>query len=202
MDQPHETEAITALRRFEIDGTAYHLKPLLWKQCKWLGEHIFVGMDLTAIDFAMVHDVGRARGPLFMAICLVRDDETQKIHVKKTWDEILARATDFEGAVTGEEVGEFCQRFFMINPPRTLVMLLTGRQLRQAWENVNLSAPSPTASGSSAASSPLATETLPASSASSLNGDPLIQIRSSDDALSDGPSTAPSWTGAVLSSPG
>lgn len=186
-------------RRLTIDGKPYTLEPLLWQQCKWLGEHIFSGMDLTAIDYASIHDLGRDRGPLFMAICLAAPGETSRDLAKKPWAEIQARAQEFAWTVTGEEVAAFCMRFFLCNPAPQLVMLLTGQQMRRAWaENEAQPSRSPTGNGSSAASSPLATETSPGSPRSSPSGDPLIQIRTSSDASNDASSTEPS--SAILAS--
>jgi hypothetical protein len=194
---------IESLRRLIVDGKPYTLEPLLWQQCKWLGEHIFNGMDLTAIDYPAIHDIGRDRGPLFMAICLSAAGETSRDLAKKPWIEIQARAQEFSWTVTGEEVALFCMRFFLCNPPKQLVMLLTGKQLRQQWEaSEGKPSPSPTDSGSSGALSPLATETLPGSAPSSPSGAPLIQIRTSSDASKNEPSTRPSSDGLALSSHG
>jgi hypothetical protein len=196
-------QSLEDLRRLMIDNKAYTLEPLLWQQCKWLGAHIFTGMDLTAIDYPAIHDICRDRGPLFMAICLSAAGETSKDLARKTWAEIQARAQEFSWTVTGEEVAMFSMRFFLCNPPKQLVMLLTGQQLRHAWEaSERAPSPSPTANGSSAALSPLATETLPGSERSSPSGDPLIQIRSSSDASNGALSTTPSLAGLGSNSHG
>lgn len=161
---------------FDVGGQQYRLEPLSWMQNKWLGEHIFRDIDLSALDYGTIHDILRDRGPLFMAICLLPHGVTRADHSRLPWGDIQKRAQDFAVTLTGEEVAKFGPRFFYSNHPATLSMLLTGKRLVEQV-NAQLS-PVPGASGSSEALSPLPMATLPSTEPSPPSGDQEIANRS------------------------
>ena len=168
----------------EIGGAAYRLEPLSWMQNKWLGEHIFKAIDLSALDYGVIHDLLRERGPLFMAICLLAPNETRVEHSRLPWVEIEKRAEEFAVTLSGEEVAKFGPRFFIFNPPQQLTMLMSGRKL---VEQINLASHSPVvgANGSSEALLPLPMVTLPKSEPSLPSGDRQTPSHFSSDVLSD-----------------
>lgn len=182
MDEQTQTTPIT----YQITGQTYRLEPLSWQQNKWLGEHIFNGLDLQALDYAVIHDLLREKGPLFMAICLLAEGQTRTQQAKQPFAAIAALAQEFAGGLTGGEVALFGPHFFRSNPPSQMAMLLDGRTLLREWEKLAQSR-APTASGSSTASSPSATATSPDWTASLANGDPLIPTHSSSAALNGAP---------------
>jgi len=190
-------------KTYLIGGITYRLEPLSWQQNKWLGDHIFGAIDLAALDYAVIHDLLREKGPLFMAICLLAEGETRPAKAALPFSAIQRLAQTFAGELTGGEVALFGPHFFLCNPPAQMSMLLSGKVLLSALQRAHdAPSPAPIASGSSTASSPLPTATSPSSEASSPNTDPLIQIRTSGAASSDAPSISPSWDGSALSCPG
>lgn len=185
---------------YQIGGKTYRLEPLSWQQNKWLGEHIFTGLDMQALDYAAVHDLLREKGPLMMAICLLPEGQSRKDQAKQPFSVIHALAEEFAGELTGGEVGLFGPHFFRCCRPDQMAMLVPGKVLQAEFVKLAQS-PAPGASGSSAASSPLPTEMLPGSSPSSPDGDQLIQIHSSSAASSEPASIAPSLAGSASSCP-
>ena len=197
-----EQDTVRVQAPFVIAGVPYRMEPLSWQQNKWLGEHIFVGIDLQALDYAVIHDLLRERGPLFMAIVLLPPNLTRAQQAKQPWATIQALADSFAGELTGAEVARFGPRFFLSNPPDQMSMLLSGKVLMQAVLASAAPSAAPTDNGSSTVSSPSPTETSRSSASSLPSSDPLIQIRTSDAASSDRPSIAPSLDGSALSCPG
>lgn len=187
---------------YQIGGVTYRMEPLSWQQNKWLGEHIFHGLDLQILDYAVVHDLLREKGPLFMAICLLAEGQTRKEQAKQPFSAIVGLAQDFAGELTGGEVALFGPHFFSFNPPSQLAMLVSGRVLVQQFTRTDAPSPAPGTNGLPEASSHSATEMSPESGPSSPSGDPLIQIHSSSAVSSDAPSILPSSDGLALSSHG
>jgi hypothetical protein len=201
-DQRDQTDGALA-RTYQIGGVTYRLEPLSWQQNKWLGERIFRDVDVRTITFGSIYDYGREQGPLFMAICLLAEGQTRKQKSQQTLRDIEALAEEFRGELSGWEVAAFCTHFFFCCRPDQMAMLLPGRALQELFEaEAAKLSPVPGATGSSGPSSPSPTATLPSSSPSSPDGDPLIQIRTSNAASSEPASTAPSLAGAASSCPG
>lgn len=186
---------------YQIGGKRYRLEPLSWQQNKWLGEHIFKGLDMQTLNYAVIHDLLREKGPLFMAICLLAEGQTRLQHAKQPFAAIQSLAQEIAGELTGGEVALFGPHFFRSNQPDQMAMLVDGKTLQKHFEDLARSL-APGETGSNAASSPSVTETSPELPASSPSGDPLIQIRTSSDALSDAPSISPSLVGSASRSPG
>lgn len=201
MDQ---LEAAQAARKttYTIDGVVYRLEPLSWQQNKWLAEHIFRDIDLERLDYAVIHDLLRDRGPLFMAICLLREGQTRKEQAKLPFSAIHSLAEDFAGSMTGGEVAQFGPHFFICNQPAQLAMLVKGKVLVQEIQNAGESSRPPGATMSSARSSPSLVAILPSSSRSSQTSDPTSPNSISGDALNEPRSIEPSSDGVVLSSHG
>lgn len=186
---------------YQIGGVTYRLEPLSWQQNKWLGDHIFNGLDVQALDYGVVHDLLREKGPLFMAICVIPEGQDRKAHSCQPFSVIQARAQAFAGELTGGEVALFGPHFFQANPPSQMAMLVSGTVLQRQLDQLVQSL-APGANGSSAASSPSPAATSPSSGPSSLSSDRMIPIRTSSDALSISPLSAASSDSAVLSCPG
>lgn len=188
-------------KTYQIGGVDYRLEPLSWQQNKWLGEHIFNGIDMQALDYAAVHDLLREKGPLFMAICLLPEGQDRLAHSSQPFSAIQARAQAFAGQLTGGEVALFGPHFFYSNRPDQMAMLVPGRVFQNHLEALaQLAAPG--ANGSSAVSSPSPEATSPSSEPSASGSARLIPIRSSSDALSISPPSAASLDSAALSCPG
>jgi hypothetical protein len=196
-----QSESASA-RVYRIGEAVYRLEPLSWQQNKWLADHVFRSIDVHRLDYAVVHDLLRQHGPLFMAICLLREGQTRQEHSKLPFATIAARAEEFAGELTGGEVALFGPHFFQSCRPDQLAMLIPGATLQRLVGEAARQSLAPGETGSSAASSPSAAETSPSSGSSSATGDPLIQIRTSGDASNGMPSIAPSSAGAACSSPG
>lgn len=186
---------------YQIGGKIYRMEPLSWQQNKWLGEHIFNGVDLQALDYAVIHDLLREKGPLFMAICLLAEGQTRVQQAKQPFSAIQILAQEFAGGMTGGEVALFGPHFFRSNQPDQMAMLVPGKVLQREFLALAQSA-ALTETGLSAVSSLSATEILPDSTGSSPTGDPLIQIHSSSAVSNGVPSIAPSLDGSALSCPG
>lgn len=184
-----------------IDGDVYRLEPLSWMQNKWLGEHIFKSIDLAALDYGMIHDLLREKGPLFMAICLLAPTESRAEHSRLPWTAIEQRAEEFSVSLSGEEVAKFGPRFFIFNPPQQLTLLMSGKKMA---EQIGLALQSPAIgeSGSSGALSRLPMATSPKSVLSSLSGDLPNPSPTSNAVLSDDKLTGQSSAGLALSSLG
>ncbi len=181
---------------YHIGGVTYRLEPLSWQQCQWLGEHIFQGVDVQAIDYAAVHDYCRQQAPLLMAICLLAEGQDRKAKSKMSWSAVEALAADFAGELDGMEVAKFGTHFFFKIQPAQLAMLTPGRVIQAALLKA-ASPPAPGANGSSAASSPSVTEMSDESKDSCPTGDRTTPIPTSDDASSDRPLIMPSSVGAA-----
>lgn len=190
-----------ARQRYTIGGVTFHMEPLSWQQTKWLGEYIFTSVDLQALDYAVIHDLLRERGPLFMAICLIPEGSDRKAHSLQPFQAIHERAAAFAAELTGMEVAEFGLHFFLCNPPSRLLLLLSGRALVKGISEA-VASPAPGGNGSSAVSSFSAMAMSPESPVSSPTGDQLIQIRISSEDSSGSPSSAPSLAGSESHSPG
>lgn len=199
-----ETNQTSTDPTYQIGETAYRLETLSWQQHKWLADHIFKGIDMHRLDYATIHDLLREHGPLMMAICLIESGRTRAQHSRLTFEVIASRAEDFAVELTGAEVAAFGIHFFRscLGSPATLAMLTTGKGMAQAFEALSAPSPVPGASGSSAASSPSVTETLPSSESSAPSGDRPSLIPISGAASSERPSTAPSLASAGSSSLG
>lgn len=186
-------ETATSLheKTYQIGGVTYRLEPLSWQQNKWLGEHIFNGIDMQALDYAAVHDLLREKGPLFMAICLIADGHDRAAHSRQPFSAIAERAQAFAGHLTGGEVALFGPHFFYSNRPDQMAMLVPGRVFQNHLEALaRLDAPG--ANGSNAVSSPSLEETSPSSGPSAPSSALLTPMRSSSDALSTSPPSAAS----------
>lgn len=195
-----QTDAVTE-KIYAIDGVSYRLEPLSWQQNKWLGEHIFNGIDMQALDYAAVHDLLREKGPLFMAICLLPEGQDRAAHSSQPFGVIATRAQAFAGHLTGGEVALFGPHFFYNNRPDQMAMLVPGRVFQNHLEALaQLSAPG--ANGSSGVSSPSPAETSPSSASSAPSSAPLIPIRSLNDALSISPPSAASLDSVASNCPG
>lgn len=178
-------------RTYQVAGVTYRLEPLSWQQNKWLGEHIFNGIDMAALDYSVIHDVLREKGPLFMAICLLAEGQSRAQQAQQPFAAIQTLARSFAGELTGGEVGLFGPHFFRFCRPDQLAMLVPGRVLQAAFATL---APSDAngVSGSSTVSSSSPTAISPSSTPSSPDGDPLSLNRSFSEASSAAPLTAPS----------
>ena len=187
---------------YTISGVLYRMEPLSWQQNKWLGEHIFKDLDLQLLNYAVIHDLLREKGPLFMAICLLAEGQSRKAHAQQPFSAIQARAQDFAGELTGGEVALFGPHFFRFNPPSQLAMLMSGKALIQHYQATVAPSPAHGENGSREVSSPSVTEMLPGSVSFLPSGDPLIQIHTLGVVSSVAPSISPSSDGLVLNSPG
>lgn len=193
----------TAERVYTIGEGSYRMPDgLSWQQNKWLGEHIFKGVDLSRLDYGTIHDLLREKGPMLMAICLVEEGQTRAQHSRLPWATISQRADQFAAELTGQEVALFGPHFFQSCQPAAMVMLMPGKQMQAEFEALAKRLQSAGSNGSSTTSSPSATETLPSSASSSPNGDQPSLIPISSDASSDRPSTEPSLAGVASSCPG
>lgn len=197
MDQTEQQTEQT----YHIGGVTYRLEPLSWQQNKWLGEHIFNGLDMQALDYGAVHDLLREKGPLFMAICLLPEGQDRKAHSSQPFSVIQARGQAFAGELTGGEVALFGPHFFRANPPSQMAMLVSGTVLQRQLDQLAQSR-APGVSGSNAASLPSPAATSPSSESSAPSLDRLIPIRTSNDALSTSPPSAASSDSVALSCPG
>lgn len=196
-----EPQTDLAQQTYVIGGMTYRLEPPSWKQAKWLGGTIFKDRDIRTIDYGTIHDCGRADGPLFMAITLLAEGQTREQKSRLPWSAIEALAQDFEAQLSGWEVATFCTHFFYACRPDQMVMLVPGKMLQEELLKLAASpAPGPTGSNAPSSVSPMATS--PNLSGSAPSSDPLIQIRSSNAVLNDGPSIAPSLVSAGSNSPG
>ena len=166
----NESQTDRGQTTYVIGGITYRLEPLSWQQCQWLGEHIFHDIDIQALDYAVIHDLLRQKGPLFMAICLLAEGQTRAQQATQPFSAIQALASRFAGELTGGEVALFGPHFFGFCQPAQLAMLIPGRVLQQQYAEIARSVLSG-ADGSSPASSPSATETVPVSASSSVSGD-------------------------------
>ena len=200
-----ETEAKieTSERVYRIGECSYRMpEGLSWQQNKWLGEHIFNGIDLNQLDYGTIHDLLREKGPLLMAICLIDVGMTRAQHSRLSWQTISQRAEQFAAELSGGEVAAFGPHFFQSCQPASMVMLMPGRQVQAEFEALAKRLSVTGSNGSSTASSLSVTETSPSSAASLPNGDQPSRSPISGDASSDRSSTAPSLVGAASSSPG
>ncbi len=186
-----------------IGGVNYRMPDgLSWQQNKWLGEHIFQGVDLNRLDYGTIHDLLRDKGPLLMAICLVEDGKTRAEHSRLPWSTISQRADMFAAELSGGEVAAFGPHFFLSCQPDSMVMLMPGRQMQAEFEALAKRLQSAGTNGSSTASSPSVTAISPSSAPSLLSGDQLNLSPISSAASSDRPSTEPSLAGAASKCPG
>lgn len=172
---------------------------LSWQQNKWLGEHIFKGVDLSRLDYGTIHDLLRDKGPLMMAICLIAVGMTRAQHSRLSWQTISQRADDFAAELTGQEVAVFGPHFFQSCQPASMVMLMPGKQMQAEFEALAARFRADGSNGSSTASSRSVMETLPSSAPSSPIGDQPSLIPISSGASSDRPSTEPSSAGVASS---
>lgn len=186
---------------YQIGGVRYRLEPLSWQQNKWLGEHLFGAIDMQALDYGVIHDLLREKGPLLMAICLLADGEDRRAHSMKPFSAIQERAQAFAGELTGGEVALFGPHFFRSNPPAQMAMLISGKVLQRQLEQLARSL-APGESGSMPVSSPLPMATLPSFEPSLPSGDQPTRSRSCSVGLNDVPLTAPSSDGSACSCPG
>ena len=190
-----ETATSLQEKTYLIGGVTYRLEPLSWQQNKWLGEHIFKGVDMVALDYGVIHDLLREKGPLFMAICLLPDGADRATHSRLPFRAIEERAQAFAGDLTGGEVALFGPHFFTCNRPDQMAMLLEGKDLQRTFEALARS-PVPGANGLSAASTPLPMAILPSGPPSLPDSaQPTLNHRSGD-VSSGAPSTSPSLVSA------
>lgn len=190
-------------RQYVIGGTTYRMPDgLSWQQNKWLGEHIFAGVDLNQLDYGTIHDLLRDKGPLLMAICLVEEGKTRAEHSRLSWQTISQRAEQFAAELSGQEVALFGPHFFQSCQPASMVMLMPGRQMQAEFEALAKQFRAAGSDGSSTVSSRSATETSPSSAASLPSGDQPSLIPISSGASSGKSSTEPSLAGLVSSCPG
>lgn len=203
MNETNETnETNTPITRYQIGGQRYRLEPLSWQQQQWLGEYVFKDADIAAIDYGAIHDFGRKCGPLFMAICLIREDQTRKQKSLLPMRDILTLAEEFRGELSGMEVASFCTNFFFFCPPGQMAMLMPGRAMQRLFVEVatqsetaaGLAAPG--GNGSSTVSSPSPTGILLSSGLSDPSSDQPSPIRISGDGLSISPPSEPSLVSA------
>ena len=191
MEQTQEISEQT----YDIGGVIYRLEPQSWTQCKWLGQTIFKGIDVQTIDYATIHDLGRDRAPLFMAITLLADGQTRVEKSKLPWSAIEALAGEIEPHLTGWQVARFSTAFFFFCRPAEILMLIPGRRLQDELQKLAASAvPGPSGSSEPSSSSPTAIS--PSSNPSAPSLDPLIQIRSSREDLNAAQLTTPSLASA------
>lgn len=190
-------------REYRIGDGSYRMpNGLSWQQNKWLGEHIFKGIDLNQLDYGTIHDLLREKGPLMMAICLVDVGMTRAQHSALSWQTISQRAEQFAAELSGGEVAAFGPHFFQSCQPASMVMLMPGRQVQAEFEALAQRLSVAGSNGSSIVSSPSVTETSPSSAPSLPNGDQPSRSPISSDASSDRSSTAPSLVGAASNCPG
>lgn len=198
IDLPDQTDTPTT--SYLIGVHRYRLEPLSWQQQQWLGEYVFKDTDVAAIDYGAIHDFGRKLGPLFMAICLIREGQTRKEKSLQPWREILALAEEFRGELSGMEVASFCTHFFFFCQPGHMAMLVPGRAMQRLFvEAATRQAEAlavPGGNGSSTVLSPSVTETSPSSGSSDPSGGLTSLIRTSDDGLSTSQPSAPSLVSA------
>lgn len=187
--------------QYQIGGVAYRLEPLSWQQNKWLGEHIFGGIDMQALDYGAVHDLLREKGPLFMAICLLADGEDRKQHSSRPFSVIAERAQAFAGELTGGEVALFGPHFFRCNPPNQMAMLISGRVLQGQLDQLARSL-APGANGSNAVSLPSPAATSPSCEPSASSSALPTPTPSSSAVLSISPPSAALSDSAAFSCPG
>ena len=198
-----ETKIEASERVYRIGDGSYRMpEGLSWQQNKWLGEHIFKGIDLNQLDYGTIHDLLRDKGPLMMAICLVDVGMTRAQHSTLSWQTISQRAEQFAAELSGGEVAAFGPHFFQSCQPASMVMLMPGRQVQAEFEALAKRLAAGGSNGSSTASLHSATATSPSSGPSLPNGDRLSPSPISGDASSDRSSTAPSLAGAGSSCPG
>lgn len=201
--QTSDVKPETAEREYRIGDGSYRMPAgLSWQQNKWLGEHIFKGIDLNQLDYGMIHDLLREKGPLMMAICLVDVGMTRAQHSALSWQTISQRAEQFAAELSGGEVAAFGPHFFQSCQPASMVMLMPGRQVQAEFEALAKQFRAGGSNGSSTVSLHSATETSPSSAPSLPNGDQPSRSPISGDASSDRSSTAPSLAGAASSCPG
>ena len=132
MEQP----TVMPVQVYQIGSAIYRLEPQSWKQAKWLGDTIFKDRDVQTIDYATIHDCGRAQAPLFMAIALLAEGQTREQKSKLPWSAIEALAQEFEAHLTGWEVARFCTHFFYLCRPDQMVMLMTGRRMQEELHKI------------------------------------------------------------------
>lgn len=186
MEQTQEISEHT----YDIGGVIYRLELQSWKQCKWLGQTIFKGVDVQTIDYATIHDCGREQAPLFMAITLLSEGQTRVEKSRMSWPAIEALAGDIEPHLTGWHVARFCTAFFFFCRPAETLMLIPGKRLQDELKKLAASAaPGQTGLSEPSSSSPMGT--LPSSTGSVPNSDPLIQISSLSVDSNVAPSTTP-----------
>lgn len=193
---------MTDERTYTINGVTYRLEPLSWRQTHWLGEHIFRGVDLQRLDYAVVHDLLREKGPLFMAICLIAEGQSRADHSRLPLQRIHDRAEEFAATLTGMEVALFGPHFFQSCQPGQMAMLAPGTLLQGMLFEAGAPSPVPGESGSSGASSPSVAATLPSADRSLRSGDRPSPIPTSGAASSATPWIAPSSATAASSCPG
>lgn len=191
MEQATEQHEIT----YQIGGVTYRLEPLSWQQTKWLGEHIFNGVDMQALEYSVIHDLLREKGPLFMAICLLPAGTDRKTHSMQPFRAIEARALEFAGELSGGEVALFGPHFFRSSRPDHLAMLVEGKVFQRKVDEL-LQSRAPGASGSSAASSPSPMAISPSSDPSSPSSGLVIPSPISSDGSSGDSATSPSLVSA------
>lgn len=193
----------TGERIYTIGAGSYRMpEGLSWQQNKWLGEHIFNGVDLHQLDYGTIHDLLREKGPLLMAICLIDVGMTRAQHSRLSWQTISQRAEQFAAELSGQEVALFGPHFFQSCQPASMVMLMPGRQMQAEFEALAKQFRAGGSNGSSTVSSHSATATSPSSAPSLPNGGLPSPSRISGAASSDKSSTEPSLAGAASSSPG
>lgn len=199
-----DTQTQTTDQTYSIGGSTYRLEPLSWQQHKWLGDHIFAGIDMHRLDYPTIHDLLREKGPLFMAICLIQQGMSRAAHSRQSWDAISQHAEELAAEVSGAEVATFGIHFFRacLGSPATLAMLTSGQGMQQAFDALHAPSPAPGETGSSAVSSASAAGTLPSSELSRPNGDQPSLSPISGAVSSERPSTEPSLAGSVSSSHG
>lgn len=178
-----------------IGGVTYRLEHLSWQQTKWLGEHIFCGVDMTALEYSVIHDLLREKGPLFMAICLLPEGTDRKTHSMQPFRAIEARAQAFAGELSGGEVALFGPHFFRCSRPDQMAMLVEGRVFQRQVDAL-LQSRAPGANGSSGVSSSSPTAISPSAASSWPSLDPSSQSPRSSVESSDDSVTSPSLASA------
>lgn len=200
MDE-QKTTPVNEPRIYTIGEGRYRMEPLSWQQNKWLADHVFQGIDMERLDFQTIWDLFRDKGPLIMAISLLKDGTTRAQHSRQSFQTISQLAEQFGGELTGSEVAEFATYFFTQCQPRQMAMLIPGKVLHRQWEtalkNEGGLSPAPGANGSSAALLASAAATSPSSAPSLPSGALVNPSPISDAASSEIPSTAPSLDGSV-----
>lgn len=180
---------------YQIGGVTYRLEPLSWQQTKWLGEHIFKGVDLQALEYSVIHDLLREKGPLFMAICLLPVGTDRKTHSMQPFRAIEARALEFAGEMSGGEVALFGPHFFRSSRPDQMAMLMEGKVFQRQLDDL-IRSHAHGANGSSAVSSPSLMAISPSSPSSSPSSGQTTPIPISSDGSSDESATSPSLVSA------